>query len=382
MESKTKKKIITITLILLVVLVVGTGITVKILDKLNHVELPVIDNTIKGAPEHYMFYFEESYMDNNSLNVYDELGNKVSDVKVDLIVQKVNKKNELETFTQKGIFNKPTKIKKINNRLYAIINGDVYTLSRNLAPQKVMASLDDDKNKFIDFSPIGLRNELVLYSKTGIATYINLAARRSVILNAYTKEEKELYGIDRYNHSLKDVLKLKADKDGVYILSKNIKNEVKIERYLLSPQVDLSNKRTIIEENVKDFTKVDDWIYYVTKDNILYRVFKDGTQKTKVAKDIKSPVKDTYNADSYMCGYIDTIYYIDKNDKLNSIVVKINEKNEIAGNVKNVRYEYGYIYYTTKDGELYCININTNETIKLREGLTEEFLIINQNLPN
>ncbi len=383
MKSTTKKIIIFITILAIVFILGGTYVLKKIIsNKKAKEETEKSAEYIEGLPSHYLFYLEEKEVLDSPINIYDEKGNKVSKVKVDLVTTEVNLKDSYARTTQEKIYKNPTNLAKINRKIYGLYNNSIVLLAKSSAA-KTVVSQEKVGSKILHMETIGTRDAVVIFTENKDLIYYNLSNNKRVVMNTY--ENKYSTNPKVEDDSKKEVLKLQADKDGIYCVYNTMFKKNVLCRYLISDQISSNNLKEISKDKISNFVKIDDWIYYTVEgeEGTLYRIFKDGTLKTKVITDFKKENIDKYNLKDYISGYIDTIIYVNNENVLKRNVVKTNEQIELDKDVKKINYNYGYVYYTknNEDG-IFLIVPSTNEIIKFKESSLDEYIILNEDLPN
>ncbi|MEG2484869.1 MAG: hypothetical protein RSB51_05305, partial [Clostridia bacterium] len=201
--------------------------------------------------------------------------------------------------------------------------------------------------------------------------------QKVLVINTY-KEENELK-TKQY-----EIIKYDADKDGIYMLANSSKSAGVIARYVPEKKSTIEFK----DVSATDLYKGGDWLYYVDKaDGKIYRVYKDGTQKSCLTKNkivYKGYGDVTLNAKNYMGAVKDYFYYIDT-EKNNLVVtsVKNQENTVIAENIEHFNFNLNYLYFTkTNEEGTFVMDLEGQNVIKILDKKIKDYVILEYAIPN
>lgn len=357
MGSKSKK-IIMIIITIFVIFIVGTLATMFILTKFKKEEV-VVQESVYKLPEQTLYYVNDAIYKNEGVNpeTIDE------NIKVDFTEYKLkeNVRNNLNINFESEIID----LQKNKNSIYGLYDDSIVILNSINKIRRITSEYE----KIIAYK---IKGDYVLkYTEPG--------------KNALDKKKKSIELFNLYNSanfqiSTDEVKTFDMDSDGIYVVCANGKNKNKLVRTIWSDK----NKVIINDDETDQIVKIGDWIYYInkSKNNELYRVYKDGTKKESLSNqklEIPESQKGKYYADNYIAGYLDNLYYINTadNNKLYKMQLSTKEQKPLINkNVETFKLENGYIYYTVKnENGLYIINENGENDCKILTHTPQEYII-------
>lgn len=241
------------------------------------------------------------------------------------------------------------KITSLENLTANVFKGDSYTL-----PQSIKATFEDGTtaNKQV------IWNGTVNTSKTGVFSF------EGTVKGYEGKAELELTVVEGRGNSAGNIMNLGivVEKDEwIYYLSDNDDGK------LYKVKKDGSNRTKVSDDNGMYLNIVGDFLYYcnLSDDGKLYKIKIDGTERTKLSDDVAEQII----VDKYW------IYYTNSSDEsINLYKIKTDGTSRTKLNsdiTLNPNLENGYIYYVNAlDSKIYKVKTDGSGRAKVSDEIT------------
>lgn len=170
-----------------------------------------------------------------------------------------------------------------------------------------------------------------------------------------------------------------ADKDGLFAVSMDAVTERKITKFDLNG----GNKTVLESDSVAFMTIAGEYIYYTNIDDNfnLYRIKKDGTNKTKILDNKLDYTAVISNQNEFFGVIGEYVYYINKNDNNKIYKVKTDGTGNsviVDTNVSKLCVKDNYLYYSVsygKDAGLHCADTTGKEIKKILNKNVDSFVV-------